>query len=59
MAFLADDVPTARAKAKTFAPDVTMLDTGVPGVDLYFCTMGGVPVEFHGRLSPGSEFRTE
>ena len=25
-----------------------MLDTGLPGVDLFICRMGGVPMEFMG-----------
>ncbi len=32
--------------------EVTMLDTGVPGVDLFFCTMGGVPIEFMEPMCP-------
>ncbi|MDG5483923.1 hypothetical protein [Mycolicibacterium gadium] len=32
--------------------DVTALDTGIPGVDLFFCTMGGVPMEFMGAYAP-------
>ena len=34
------------------ADDVTAFDTGVPGVELFFCTMGGVPVEFMGGYAP-------
>ena len=30
----------------------TILDTGMPGVDLFFCTMGGVPIEFMGSYAP-------
>ena len=36
----------------TFTDDVTRLDTGVPGVDLFVCTMGGVPIEFMGAYVP-------
>jgi hypothetical protein len=35
-------------RARQFTDDVTVLDTGVPGVDLFICTMGGVPMEFMG-----------
>lgn len=35
-----------------------MLDTGVPGVDLFFCTMGGVPIEFMGAYVPGATSET-
>jgi hypothetical protein len=31
-----------------FASDVTQFDAGGSGVELFFCTMGGVPVEFMG-----------
>lgn len=30
------------------AADVTVLYGDVPGVNLFFCTMGGVPMEFMG-----------
>jgi hypothetical protein len=30
------------------ANDVTVLFGDVPGVNLFFCTMGGVPIEFMG-----------
>ncbi len=39
-------------KAGAFANDVTVFDTGAPGVELFFCTMGGVPVEFMGGYAP-------
>jgi hypothetical protein len=48
LSFLTDDYSNAKDKAQTFASDVTVLDTMVPGVDLFFCTMGGVPMEFMG-----------
>ncbi|SEH71914.1 hypothetical protein SAMN04489835_3249 [Mycolicibacterium rutilum] len=54
LSFMADDFAAVRARAGTFADDVTMLDTGVPGVDLFFCTMGGVPIEFMGAYVPES-----
>lgn len=52
LSFMAADFAESRAKASAFADDVTMLDTGVPGVDLFFCTMGGVPMEFMGSYVP-------
>ena len=48
LSFLTDDYDNVKDKAQTFANDVTVLDTMIPGVDLFFCTMGGVPVEFMG-----------
>jgi hypothetical protein len=48
LSFLADDYGTMQDKARQFTGDVTVLDTGVPGVDLSICTMGGVPMEFMG-----------
>jgi catechol 2,3-dioxygenase-like lactoylglutathione lyase family enzyme len=54
LSFMADDFSDTRDKARTFAADVTMLDTGVPGVELFFCTMGGVPMEFMGSYAPES-----
>ena len=52
LSFLTDDFGGVREKATSFAADVTALDTGVPGVELFFCTMGGVPVEFMGSYAP-------
>ena len=52
LSFMADDFGATREKASAFASDVTMLDTGVPGVDLFFCTMGAVPMEFMGSYAP-------
>ena len=48
LSFLADDYGTMQDKARQFTDDVTVLDTRVPGVDLFICTMGGVPMEFMG-----------
>jgi catechol 2,3-dioxygenase-like lactoylglutathione lyase family enzyme len=48
LSFLADDYRTMQDRAREFTSDVTVLDTGVPGVDLFICTMGGVPMEFMG-----------
>lgn len=52
LSFIADDFPGVREKANAFADDVTMLDARVPGVDLFFCTMGGVPIESMGAYVP-------
>ena len=52
LSFLTDDFDGAREKAGAFANDVTMFDTGTPGVELFFCTMGGVPMEFMGAYAP-------
>ena len=52
LSFLTDDFAGARERAKTFADDVTPIDMGAPGVKLFFCTMGGVPVEFMGAYDP-------
>ncbi|ORB65601.1 VOC family protein [Mycolicibacterium tusciae] len=54
LSFLTDEYDTTRERARSFADDVTALDTGMPGVDLFFCTMGGVPVEFMGAYAPES-----
>jgi hypothetical protein len=48
LSFLTDDVRNVQDKARDYASDVTVLDAGVPGVDLFFCTVGGVPMEFMG-----------
>ena len=54
LSFLTDDYDATRDRARSFVDDVTPLDTGMPGVDLFVCTMGGVPVEFMGAYSPDS-----
>jgi catechol 2,3-dioxygenase-like lactoylglutathione lyase family enzyme len=48
LSFLTDDYDDVQAKARTMADDVTVLFGDVPGIDLFFCTMGGVPIEFMG-----------
>jgi catechol 2,3-dioxygenase-like lactoylglutathione lyase family enzyme len=48
LSFLADDYSDTLDKARQFTSEVTVLDTGIPGVDLFICTMGGVPMEFMG-----------
>jgi catechol 2,3-dioxygenase-like lactoylglutathione lyase family enzyme len=48
LSFLADDYNAAQQKARTIAGDVTVLFDDVPGVNLFICTIGGVPMEFMG-----------
>jgi catechol 2,3-dioxygenase-like lactoylglutathione lyase family enzyme len=48
LSFMADDYRDTLDKARQFSNDITVLDTGLPGVDLFICTMGGVPMEFMG-----------
>ena len=48
LSFMADDYTATLDRAREFAGEVTALDTGVPGVDLFICTVGGVPMEFMG-----------
>lgn len=52
LSFMTDDFDGTRESAKKFSSDVTVFDTGTPGVDLFFCTVGGVPVEFMGSYAP-------
>jgi catechol 2,3-dioxygenase-like lactoylglutathione lyase family enzyme len=52
LSFLTDEYDATRERTRSFADDVTALDTGIPGVDLFFCTMGGVPMEFMGAYAP-------
>jgi len=48
LSFLADDYSATLDRARQFNSDITVLDTGLPGVDLFICTTGGVPMEFMG-----------
>jgi hypothetical protein len=52
LSFLTDDFSGAKERATMFASDVTQFDAGASGVELFFCTMGGVPVEFMGGYAP-------
>lgn len=54
LSFLTDDFAGNLDAAKGHASDVTVFDAGVPGVDLFFCTVGGVPMEFMGSYAAGS-----
>jgi hypothetical protein len=58
LSFLTDDFDGVREKATSFADDVSALDTGIPGVELFFCTMGGVPLEFMGGYAPEANSET-
>jgi hypothetical protein len=57
LSFLTDNYHDVQNRARTMASDVTVLFGDVPGVNLFFCTMGGVPIEFMGgyaQQSPSS-----
>lgn len=54
LSFLTDDFARSQEAAKSHASDVTLFDAGYPGVELFFCTVGGVPIEFMGAFDPGS-----
>lgn len=53
LSFLTDEFARSREAAAKHADDVTVFDAGVPGVDLFFCTVGGVPMEFMGSYALG------
>lgn len=52
LSFLTDDFSRTHDAAKAVASDVTLFETGTPGVELFFCTLGGVPLEFVGSYAP-------
>ena len=52
LSFLTEDFDGTHDRAMTFASDVTRFEAGFPGVELFFCTMGGVPIEFAGGYAP-------
>ena len=54
LSFLTDDYVNVQNKARAVVDDVTVLFGEVPGVDLFFCTMGGVPMEFMGAYDAES-----
>lgn len=58
LSFLTDDFDGSREAAGRYADDVTVFDAGVPGVDLFFCTVGGVPMEFMGSYAPAADTPT-
>jgi hypothetical protein len=51
LSFLSKDVGSARARAVASARDVKSIDIGVPGYELFFCNVGGVPIEFMGGFT--------
>jgi catechol 2,3-dioxygenase-like lactoylglutathione lyase family enzyme len=51
LSFLTDDYHGAQDRARTMASDVTVLFGDMPGVNLFLCTMGGVPMEFMGSYN--------
>jgi catechol 2,3-dioxygenase-like lactoylglutathione lyase family enzyme len=58
LSFLTDDYDGVHEKAASFTGDVTALETEFPGVQLFFCTMGGVPLEFMGGYAPEANSET-
>lgn len=48
LSFMSDDNRAAQDKARQYTDNITVLDAELPGVDLFICTMGGVPFEFMG-----------
>jgi catechol 2,3-dioxygenase-like lactoylglutathione lyase family enzyme len=52
LSFVTDDFSGTKERATSFASDVTQFDAGESGVELFFCTIGGVPVEFMGGYAP-------
>ena len=58
LSFLTDEFRRTHDAAKSCASDVTIFDSGTPGVDLFFCTVGGVPVEFMGGYAPEANSET-
>jgi hypothetical protein len=51
LSFLSGDAAGVRARAAASGHDPRPIDVGVPGFDLFFCTVGGVPIEFMGGFS--------
>jgi hypothetical protein len=54
LSFMAGDYHAMQHKARAMAGDVTVLFDDVPGIDLFICTMGGVPMEFMGNYDADS-----
>ena len=55
LSFMTDDFAGTQDKAREFASDVTVFDIGMSGVELFFCTMEGVPIEFMGGYAIGAD----
>src|SRR4051812_34544959 len=51
LSFLCDDAGRVRERADASTHDVKSIDIGVPGFKLFFCNVGGVPIEFMGGYS--------
>jgi hypothetical protein len=45
LSFLSDDARGVRERADASAHDTRSIDIGVPGYELFFCSVGGVPIE--------------
>jgi catechol 2,3-dioxygenase-like lactoylglutathione lyase family enzyme len=58
LSFMTDSFDRTREAVKTFASDVTVFDTGTPGVELFFCTMSNVAIEFMGNYAPQANSAT-
>ena len=51
LSFLPTDAGRVRQRAQASAHDTRSIDIGVPGYELFFCTVGGVPIEIIGGYS--------
>jgi hypothetical protein len=51
LSFLCSDAAGARKRADASGHSATSIDIGVPGFELFFCTVGGVPIELMGGYS--------
>jgi hypothetical protein len=51
LSFLFSDPGGARERADASEHDTRSIDIGVPGYELFFCNVGGVPIEFMGGYS--------
>jgi hypothetical protein len=51
LSFLCDDADRVRQDADASAHDVKSINIRVPGFKLFFCNVGGVPIEFMGGYS--------
>ncbi len=53
LSFVTDDFARSHEAARAHASDVTVFDAGAPGIELFFCAVGGVPMEFMGGYGLG------
>jgi|GEM_PF-1465985 len=51
LSFLSDDATAVRKRADAAAHPTKSIDIGMPGFELFFCKVGGVPIEFMGGYS--------